>query len=72
MFKFAKQIVISTMMFFNSLLNVNPLECISLKNQECKVRPKIVDINSIILYFSLLVLRQINVVVTVITLESLM
>ena len=33
-------------MFFNSILNVNPLECVSFKNQECKVRPKIADINS--------------------------
>ena len=46
MFKFIKQIFISTMMFFNSILNVNPLECVSMKNQECKVRPEIVDINS--------------------------
>ena len=27
-------------------LNAIPLSCISMKNQECKVRPKIVDINS--------------------------
>ena len=46
MFKFIKQIFISTMMFFGSLSSVNPLECISMKNQECKVRPKIADINS--------------------------
>ena len=46
MFKFIKQIFISTIMFFNSIVNVNPLECISLKNQECKLRPEIVDINS--------------------------
>ena len=46
MFRFIKQIFISTMMFFSSLSNVNPLECISLKNQECKVRPKIVDVSS--------------------------
>ena len=45
MFKFIMQIFISTM-FFSSLSNVNSLECISLKNQECKVRPEIVDINS--------------------------
>ena len=25
---------------------MNPLECISMKNQECKVRPEIVNINS--------------------------
>ena len=33
-------------MFFNSILNLNPLECISLKNQERKVRLEIIDINS--------------------------
>ena len=46
MFKFIKQIFILTMMFFNSILNVNPLEWISMKNQECKVRPEIVNISS--------------------------
>ena len=46
MFKFIKQIFISTMMLFNSILNVNPLECVSMKNQECKVRPEIANINS--------------------------
>ena len=46
MFKFIKQIFISSLMFFGSLSSVNPLECISMKNQECKVRPEIVNINS--------------------------
>ena len=46
MFKFIKQIFISTIMFFGSLSNVNPLECVSMKNQECKVRPEIVNVNS--------------------------
>ena len=46
MFRFIKQIFISTMMFFSSLSNVNPLECVSMKNQECKVRPEIVDVSS--------------------------
>ena len=46
MFRFIKQIFISTMMFFGRLSNVNPLECISMKNQECKVRPEIVNVNS--------------------------
>ena len=46
MFRFVKQTIISAMMLFNSLLYVNPLECIAIKNQECKVRPDIVDINS--------------------------
>ena len=46
MFKFIKQIFISTMMFFGSLSSVNPLECVSMNNQECKVRPEIVNVNS--------------------------
>ena len=46
MFKFVKQIFVSTLMFFGSLSSVNPLECISMKNQECKVRPEIVNSNS--------------------------
>ena len=33
-------------MYFASLSNVNSLECISMKNQECKVRPEIVNINN--------------------------
>ena len=46
MFGFIKQIFISTLMYFSNLSNVNSLECISMKNQECKVRPEIVNINS--------------------------
>ena len=46
MFKFIKQIFISTMILFANLSNVNPLECISIKNQECKVRPEIINDNS--------------------------
>ena len=55
-------------MFFGSLSNVNLLECISMKNQECRVRPEIININSNNPIFTLLVLRQINVVVIVIIL----
>ena len=46
MFRFIKQIFVSTLMFFGSLLSVNPLECVSMNNQECKVRPGIVNVNS--------------------------
>ena len=46
MFRFIKQIIVSALMFFDSLSNVSSLECISIKNQECKVRPEIVNINS--------------------------
>ena len=46
MFTFIKQIFFSTLMYFASLSIVNPLECISMNNQECKVRPEIVNNNS--------------------------
>ena len=46
MFRLIKQIFISTMMLFSSLPNVNSLKCVSLKNQKCKVRSEIVNINS--------------------------
>ena len=46
MLNFIKRIFVSTLMFFGSLSNVNPLKCVSMNNQECRVRPKIVNINS--------------------------
>ena len=46
MFKLIKKIFISTITFFSSLSSVNPLECVSMKNQECKVRPEIVNVNN--------------------------
>ena len=46
MFRFIKQMFVSTMMFFSSISCVNSSECVSIKNQECKVRPKIVNIGS--------------------------
>ena len=45
MFGFAKQIFISIMVFFDcNLSNVNSLKCISMNNQEWKVRPQIDNI----------------------------
>ena len=46
MFRFMKQIFVSALMVFKCLLNVNSSECITMKNQECKVRPEIVDVRS--------------------------
>ena len=46
MFGFLKRIFVSTMMFFGcNLSRLNPLECISMNNQECKVRPETVNVN---------------------------
>ena len=47
MFEFVKQIFVSAMMFFGcDLSSVNLLECVSMNNQECKVRPEIINVNS--------------------------
>ena len=62
-----KRIFVSTMMFFGyNLSSVNPLECVSMNNQKCKVRPEIINVNSNEpVFFILLVLKQVNVVVFV-------
>ena len=47
MFKFVKQIFVSAIMFFGcNLSSVNLSECDPINNQECKVRPEIVNANS--------------------------
>ena len=47
MFKFVKQTFILAMMFFiRNLPGVNSLSCILMKNQDCKVRLEIVNVNS--------------------------
>ena len=47
MFGFIKKVSFTTMMLFScNILNVNLLECVSINNQECKIRTKIIDINS--------------------------
>ena len=45
------------------LLNAVPLSCISMNNQEYKVRPQVVNVNGMMLFFFLLVLKQVNAVV---------
>ena len=67
MFKFVKQKFILAMMFFSrNLPGVNSLSCISIKNQECKVRPEIINVNSNQPVFYPSVLKQVNVVAVVI------
>ena len=46
MLKFIKEIFVSTIILFGSLSSVNPLKCVSMNNQKCKVRPEIVNVNS--------------------------
>ena len=47
MFRFVKRIFVSAMILYGcNLSSVNPLECSTMNNQECKVRPEIVNVNS--------------------------
>ena len=45
MFGFVKKAFVIIITFFN-LSYVNSLECVSMSNQECKARPKIIDVNN--------------------------
>ena len=46
-FGFVKQIFVSAVMFFGcNISSVNSLKCVSVNNQECKIRPEIININS--------------------------
>ena len=45
--KFLKRIIVSVMTFFScNTLNAIPLKCVSMNNQECKIRPEILNIHS--------------------------
>ena len=42
-----KKVFVVAMTFFGcNVLNVNPLKCVLMNNQECKIRTKIIDINN--------------------------
>ena len=43
-FSFIKEVFVLGLKILSNITNA--LECLSMKNKECKVRPKIVDINS--------------------------
>ena len=45
MFKFIKKCFFTAITFFN-LSNVNSLECVSMNNQECKIRTEIFNLNT--------------------------
>ena len=45
-FRFAKNLFVSAIMFFGcNLSSVNPLKCVSMSNQEC-IRPEMVNVNN--------------------------
>ena len=47
MFRFIKKMFFTGLTILSTLSNLNPLKCISMNNRECKVRPEIVNVNSI-------------------------
>ena len=67
MFAFIKKVFFVAMTFFSfDVLSVNFLECVSMNNQECKIRSEINNTNNMSLYFILSVLKQIIAVEVVI------
>ena len=46
MFEFIKKIFYIGSLFLSNLVSTTSLNCISMKNQECKVRPEIINVNS--------------------------
>ena len=47
MFGFVKNVFVVARAFFScNPLNVNSLECVSMNNQECKIRTEIININN--------------------------
>ena len=46
LFVFIKKVFYIGSLFLSSLVSTTSLNCISMKNQECKVRPEIINFNS--------------------------
>ena len=46
MFTFIKKVFHIGSLFLSRLVSITPLSCISMNNQACKVRPKIINVNS--------------------------
>ena len=45
-FRFVKKVFFIGLTILSNFTNVIPLSCISMKNQECKVRPEIINVNN--------------------------
>ena len=65
MFGFIKRCFFIRLAFLSVLTSLHLLSCISMNNQECRIRPQIVNVNSEEPVFSLLILKQVNAVVVV-------
>ena len=69
MFGFIKKMFFVTMTFFSfNSLNINSLECVSMNNQECKIRSEIINVNTNESFFVPIALEQINAKAAVILL----
>ena len=69
MFGFIKKMFIRVIGFVGSNKNIIPLKCVSMNNQECKIRPAIMDINSngpLFYHYSVLVNNAVAVVMILI------
>ena len=66
MFRFVKQILVSAMIIFGcNASNINSLKYASISNQKCKIRPEIINITVVNLYFILRMLKNIVTVVII-------
>ena len=63
MFGLIKKVFLTGLTVLSSLVSVTLLSCISVNNQACKIRPKIINVMN--LYFMLSVLKQVIAVVVV-------
>ena len=45
-FRFVKKVFFLGLTILSNFTNATPLNCISMKNQECKTRPQVISINS--------------------------
>ena len=68
MIVFTKKVCYIGSLFLSSLLSTTSLNCISMKNQECKVRPEIVNPNSNEPVFYPFSIKKVNVAAVVIIL----
>ena len=46
MFPFIKKVFFIRLTFLSDFTNANSLNCISMKNRECKTKPQVINVNS--------------------------
>ena len=63
MLGFIKKCFFAGLAFLSTLTSVNSLICISMNNQECRIRPQVIKVNGDDPVFFPLVLKQVNAVV---------